>query len=252
MPRMKRSWCGDPRASRDRLRGNAEWGSSLASETDFLDMYRTLGLRPGCALPDLKQAYRRHVSRLHPDRRGGVTTDPVATASLQRLIAQYDAAMAFQREHGRLPGVTPRVRFSVPEAHVAPVRMRAVRRPAWRHPALALLLPAVAIIVLGWDIATRPEAPSEQVAPADTAEPAAMPTKSTKAPILTLGMSPSEVRDIEGLPVSVRGDRWEYGPSWVLFEDGRVVDWYNSPLRSLGEVPRTADTPPNMPPSSGD
>lgn len=251
---MQRSWCDDPRASRDRLRGNAEWGSSLASETDFLDMYRTLGLRPGCALPDLKQAYRRHVSRLHPDRKGGVTTDPVATASLQRLISQYDAAMAFQREHGRLPGVTPRVRFSVPEAPVVPMRARVARRPAWRHPALALLLPAVAIVVLGWDIASRPQAPDEQATPTETAESASAPATSTsnKAPTLAVGMSPSEVQEIEGSPVSIHGDRWEYGPSWVLFDDGRVVDWYNSPLRSLGEVPRTADTPPNMPPASGD
>lgn len=247
---MDGAWCGDLRASCDRPRGNAEWGSGLASETDFLDMYRTLGLRPGCALPDLKQAYRRHVSRLHPDRKGGVTTDPAATASLQRLIAQYDAAMAFQREHGRLPGVTPRVRFSVPEAHVPPARMRVARRPAWRHPALALLLPAVAIILLGWDIASRPSVPAESSTPAVATEKGDMLASSDKAPTLTLGMSPSDVRAIEGVPVSIHGDRWEYGPSWVLFEDGRVVDWYNSPLRSLGEVPRTADTPPNLPPAS--
>ncbi len=249
---MKCAWRGGPRASRDRLRGNAEWGSGLASETDFLDMYRTLGLRPGCALPDLKQAYRRHVARFHPDRKGGVTADPAATARLQRLIAQYDAAMVFQREHGRLPGVTPRVRFSVPEARVPPARVRVARRPAWRHPALALLLPAVAMAVLGWDIASRPQAPAESSTPPVVAsEPNAELASSDQASPLTLGMSPSEVRAIEGLPVSIHGDRWEYGPSWVLFEDGRVIDWYNSPLRSLGEVPRTADTPPNLPSTSG-
>lgn len=248
---MKRAWCGDPRASCDRLRGTAEWGTGLASETDFLDMYRTLGLRPGCALPDLKQAYRRHVARLHPDRRGGVTTDPAATASLQRLIAQYDAAMTFHREHGRLPGVTPRVRFSVPDAHVTPVRMPVARRPAWRHPGLALLLPAIAIVVLGWDIASRPQTAGETAASTDDAVPAAASVATVKAQALALGMSPAEVQAIEGAPVSIHGDRWEYGPSWVLFEDGRVIDWYNSPLRSLGEVPRTADSPPNMPSASG-
>src|SRR5215469_14521130 len=73
--------------------------TGLASETDFLEMYRTLGLRPGCALPELKQAFRRHVARLHPDRAGDVPANPASAAQLQRLIAQYDAAMTFQREH---------------------------------------------------------------------------------------------------------------------------------------------------------
>lgn len=224
----------------------------MASETDFLDMYRTLGLRPGCALPEFKQAFRRHVARMHPDRKGSVPVDPASAASLQRLIAQYEAAMAFQREHGRLPGSTTRVRFAVPEAvaPVPPLAMMKQPRHGWRQPLFVLLLPAVVLAALGWELVLRP--PATEPATSTSNEDEARPLGTiTPAPSLSRGMTRDEVRAMLGDPLSVSGDRWEYGPSWVRFEDGEVVDWYSSPLRSLGATARTPDTSPVMPQSSG-
>jgi hypothetical protein len=224
----------------------------LASETDFLDMYRTLGLRPGCALPELKQAFRRHVARVHPDRQGGRAVDAAAAARLQRLIAQYDAAIAFEREHGRLPGSVTRVRFAVPEPAPAPAASPVFTplpgvpraRPAWRHPLLALLLPAVLLGVLGWDIAGRPTSIlSSASEPANDNE--ARPLgEASPVGALSKGMSHEDVRDLLGDPLSVEGDRWVYGPSWVRFDNNGVVDWYSSPLHALGTSTRTPDTPP--------
>ncbi len=41
------------------------------------------------------------------------------------------------------------------------------------------------------------------------------------------------VRSILGSPMISSPTVWEYGPSHVLFKEGRVVDWYNSPLKPL-------------------
>lgn len=225
----------------------------MASETDFLDMYRTLGLRPGCSLPDLKQAYRRHVSRMHPDRRGDAPADPVAAAKLQRLIAQYDAAMAFEREHGRLPGSVTRVRFAVPEtaSPSSPSILPGPRRSAWRLPVWALLLPAAALLALGWDMVGRP-APAPAAVSTDNAEEAQpQAASSTSAGTLALGMSRDDVRATLGEPLAVHGEQWEYGPSWVRFENDRVVDWYSSPLHALGAVASTPNSTPAIPSGSG-
>ncbi len=222
-------------------------------------MYRTLGLRPGCPLPELKQAFRRHVARMHPDRQGAAAVDAATTARLQRLIAQYDAAMDFQREHGRLPGSVSRVRFAVPDAAPAPVAspvftpvpgpMRG--RPAWRHPLLVLLIPAALLAVLGWEIAGHPAVNSSS-AESSSAEQEASPLGSAApAASLSLGMSHEDVRALLGDPVSVEGDRWVYGPSWVRFGGDGVSDWYSSPLRALGSSTRTPDTPPVMPRTDG-
>lgn len=72
----------------------------MADDTDFLTLYDELGLAPGVSdLDALKQAYRRRVAQLHPDRHGA-HGDP---ARLQRLNRMYGAAIAFEQRYGRLP-----------------------------------------------------------------------------------------------------------------------------------------------------
>jgi hypothetical protein len=85
----------------------------VADETDFLDLYGKLRLEPNCSLADFKQAYRRNVAAWHPDRRRGSRADALAAARLQRLTAQYSAAMEFHRRHGRLPGAVAATRMTV-------------------------------------------------------------------------------------------------------------------------------------------
>lgn len=85
----------------------------MADETDFIDLYGKLRLEPNCSLAEFKQAYRRHVAAWHPDRRRGSRADALAAARLQRLTAQYSAAMEFHRRHGRLPGAVAAPRVSV-------------------------------------------------------------------------------------------------------------------------------------------
>lgn len=46
-------------------------------------------------------------------------------------------------------------------------------------------------------------------------------------------MDTDVVRAIQGEPVIGGTDHWEYGPSWIRFENGKVVDWYSSPLNPL-------------------
>ena len=46
-------------------------------------------------------------------------------------------------------------------------------------------------------------------------------------------MFETAVLALQGEPSEKHGERWSYGPSWVQFEDGRVVDWYSAPQRPL-------------------
>lgn len=231
----------------------------VTQETDFLDLYRQLDLSPGCGMPELKQAYRRRVATLHPDRQPNRAADANASERLQRLTAQYGAAMEFHRRHGRLPGApvarstqgraandaatpvadpfaTPRatpLRADVP-FHAAPLGTGSKRGPRAR---LAALLVVVALGVLAWSMYSMSARTGAGGNSDDAAQPADVGAiahdDAVDAPALRLGMSPGEVRAVEGDPVSTHGDLWEYGPSWVRFEHDQVVDWHSSPLRAL-------------------
>lgn len=88
----------------------------MAGDTDFLVLYEELGLAPGVSdLDAFKQAYRRRVAQLHPDRQAaGQRGDP---DRLQRLNRLYGAAMAFEQRYGRLPAASAASRR--PEPSVA-------------------------------------------------------------------------------------------------------------------------------------
>lgn len=57
-------------------------------------------------------------------------------------------------------------------------------------------------------------------------------------------MDSGTVRTLEGEPVMISGQRWDYGPSWIRFEDDHVVDWYSSPLHSLKAARSPTETTP--------
>ncbi|QWT21693.1 J domain-containing protein [Bacillus sp. NP157] len=289
-----------------------------ADETDFLDLYGKLRLQPDCSLADFKQAYRRHVSQWHPDRRSrGPRADALAARRLQRLMAQYSAAMSFHKQHGRLPGAArvnpPRANVvplvpsaavaagpcddvveredddtgvpagddvsyvdastgfaasvasvpseaaaqddastelvvfvtppstaghrSVPHAtaHVSdrPESSRAsVDSPGFPTRRIFLLASIVIAGVLVWTLIPDPDRidPENENLPVVALE---RPAHAVASAMLSVGMKDDDVVAVEGEPTLRGADRWEYGPSWVQFEGGSVVDWYSSPLRTL-------------------
>jgi hypothetical protein len=217
----------------------------MANEIDFLDLYRQLRVSPDCSLDEFKRAYRRCVSTLHPDRKPpgqeGYRNSRSAQR-LQQLNVQYEAAMDFQRLHGRLPGASP-LPAVAPQRAAAPPRPSPrptpLRAPRREHVKWLIPIALVAIGVLFWGasaVAPQPDASGE----AATRDNDPSPAEAPAAPSLSLGMSPENVRAIEGNPVAIRDELWEYGPSWVRFDHGSVVDWYSSPLHSL----KTARTVP--------
>lgn len=203
-------------------------------------------MSPGCGLLEFKQAYRRHVALLHPDRRAGTLLDARAAELLQRLTAQYGAAMEFQRRHGRLPGAVAAPRRAASETttpipRLPPAPSAMARRS---HAKMLVLLAVVATGTLLWSISPLSSSPEPAPFPEPASEEVGQP-ESVAAQVLSLGMSAESVRAIEGDPEAIHDGRWDYGPSWISFDHDKVVDWHSSPLRSLRT---TSSRPPNRHP----
>jgi hypothetical protein len=220
----------------------------VVDQTDFIDLYRKLRLEADCTLAEFKQAYRRHVAQWHPDRRRGTRADALAAARLQRLTAQYSAAMDFHKRHGRLPGAA-----GAPRVHpmaVSPVALDRTNGSDETAPVTGLTgggqapsaraMPTrwmmiggtVCAAILVWSFmpvaASPPDDDAIEVA-------AAVPHAARVVPggSLSEGMNADAVMAVEGEPTRRGEDHWEYGPSWIRFDGGAVSDWYSSPLRPL-------------------
>ena len=213
--------------------------------TDFAQLYSQLGIRTDCSLEEFKQACRRRIREQHPDVSGPDVASVATQIPLAELLPLYAKALRFHRKHGRLPGAAPAQ--APPLARTMPLRERSFAagasstgtpapaddapRSSLRGPLILIALAvAVVFVVLN---SSNDDAPASQQ-PALAAVPnEAQASAAPSDELLEIGMDMETVREIQGEPMQKDGLEWIYGPSWLRFERGHLVDWYSSPLHAL-------------------
>ncbi|MGY0798307.1 J domain-containing protein [Lysobacter sp. A286] len=180
----------------------------MGVDNDVNELYRELGVTPDCTIEQFRQAYRRRVGSLHPDR---IRTDGGLTR-LQQLNGSYAWATEFHRLHGRLPGARIQIQGARTVYEPAPAVARDAPPMAGNsHRARYSVLVALVAVTLLW-----------------------LHGSGSLGPRVALGMDADDIRAIQGEPARITGSRWEYGLSWIEFRCGKVVDWYSEsgqPLR---------------------
>jgi hypothetical protein len=193
---------------------------------------RRLGLSAPCSSEELKAAWRRAVSELHPDRPG--SDQKQRAAAMAEVNAAYQRLCDFKAQHGRLPGLPEVVAQQ-------PLRKASPRNNRQRHVWVTLTL-AAALTLVFWPLASPEEAstsvqPNEGRQSGSAAENAAVTTDTfvdlDLPTFIDVGVSKDDVLRLAGPPLFQSEAVWEYGPSEVHFEKDLVVRWHNSPLRPL-------------------
>jgi hypothetical protein len=204
--------------------------------------YALLRATPGCDLDELKRCYRLAVRDLHPDRNPELAADSAAQDALSELTIAYRRLHDYHRAYGRLPGETLRRAANPPDPNrpVAAARPPAGGRRRWIGFALAAgaafywLWPREAVEPAAAPAAVAPPPPASTSPPSvrGFSDPYA-DAESAVRKAVRIGDTKLKVRAILGTPILGTAEVWEYGPSHVRFEDGRVIDWYSSPLTPI-------------------
>lgn len=227
-------------------------------EPDFTQLYSQLNLPPDCSLEEFKRAYRRRISELHPDRRDSMSAPGLETQNLLReLISLYAAAIRFNQRHGRLPGgavhstAMPRPSTVFRQHSYIPPPPPPSRQPVRHGRAISILLIALLLtLLLSWYWSTPTEQEESTLAPEYTGP---VTTVTVARSQLEVGMDKDTVLVIQGEPLHKYDTEWDYGPSWLRFEQGHLIDWYSSPLYRLRTTtstaqPKAATSPLQNPP----
>jgi hypothetical protein len=198
--------------------------------------FRRLGAPVGCELAVLKRCYRLAVAALHPDRRANLGTGANDETELKEVNSAYRRLLTYHREHGHLPGRPRSAPLAPPPQATASGTGRV---PKTGSAAARIMYASLAAIASVW-VYSALERSIQTPEPAPRRMPAQTPTaqwSSAAAPVpdgtLRIGASKAEVRKVVGAPLLASEEIWEYGPSHIRFERGRVVDWYSSPLKPL-------------------
>lgn len=230
---------------------------------DFQQLYAELGVGPDCSFDAFRQAYRRLVAEMHPDRPHARSSPSSEDVLLGDLTVLYRKAARFHRRYGRLPGGAAAWSQFAPSPTRKPIHPQTAKAPAaigekqpgfHRSLTLAgLIIVLLLIVLLSWDWPSpTPDRSLGSAIPAGTASPprttvpAAPASTGRRADRIELGMESAKVLAIQGPPDRIYYDRWDYGPSWIKFHNGKVVDWYSSPLRRLRSDVRTPASPTRL------
>lgn len=222
----------------------------------FEDDYVLLGAPPGCEIETLRLHYRRAVREVHPDVNPALADVPEAQQRLRALNAAMQRLEEFQREHGRLPlqplNAPAEPAFALAGGGAPAPAPQVGGEDGVRVGGLKWMLVSAAVALAIWALAPEPAKPpppeaqgpslAEREAQRATDDEARRRARYAMTFGVRIGDGPERVKAILGAPLIVGGDVWEYGPSHVIFRDGRVVDWYSSPLQpiSVDEASRLA------------
>lgn len=227
----------------------------------YIKDYRVLGVQPGVSWTQLRKAYKGLVNAWHPDRfQQNPRQKSLAEEKTKEITQSYQELAEYYKKFGVLPHVTKAVETvddlssqKSPDTHPAQefqdaeVSATDINPPqahkGGRYKFNVRVMAAAALVgiaylvwqVMPWilsDDSSQQNSPIEQSVDNKTYEKSGQYVAAAKK-FFTVGTSPGEVYEIQGVPTETEEDVWYYGNSMVYFKNGKVLRWDEHPSNPL-------------------
>jgi hypothetical protein len=233
--------------------------------------FQILGVSQYASLEETKQAYKDLAKVWHPDRFiDNPRLQKKATEKFKEINTAYTKLLSFYENKNSLKvisaysGVTHEKSFAEPHPSGPVDETRSISKDyrflIWMLAICTLVILTIVVIIYTDFKSKRPDSNISPVIsiPDQTksSKPAATEPSTgkstfhnrlsikttnidirklvlTKKEYFTLGSTTDDVLAAQGTPTQISGNRWSYGFSYIDFENGRVVRWYNSKLEPL-------------------
>ena len=208
----------------------------------FLKLYKTLGVKPGASLDEIKAAYRKKARLWHPDRLPE-NSPPQSTERFKDANNAFREIEKYYKQYGDVPlavsdnlmhsptnhrtnqtaaTAAPTTQYVTPKQAPVKKRVKKSQKPKKRSKLfLTFLFGLIAYIAytLYW--------PQEQEEASDIQSAPILPVSSQPIPsTFSLNSTMGEVIDAQGKPDRVINQTWFYNASTVTFNElGKVKFW---------------------------
>ena len=212
----------------------------MQNKNSFLKLYKTLGVKPGASLDEIKAAYRKKARLWHPDRLPE-NSPPQSAERFKDANNAFREIEKYYKQYGDVPlavsdnllhspashhpkHVTPTTTTSHAKPKQEPVKKRVKKTQQAKKRGKLFPIILIALVTYVAYVLYYPQKQAE----VSGSEQAPVPPISTKqsAPPFAFNSTMGEVLDAQGKPDRVIGETWHYDTSTITFNElGRVKFW---------------------------
>ncbi len=211
----------------------------MHNTTIFLKLYKTLGVKPGASLEEIKAAYRKKARLWHPDRLPE-NSPPQSVDRFKDANHAFRQIEKYYKQYGDVPLTTSDNLLHSPAKHhpkratsTAPPHNQFKQQPIKKRLKKTqqskkrnILFPILLIGLIAYVAYVR-YYPQEQVDVSEREVPPTRPIPTKQlAPSFTFNSTMGEVLDAQGKPDQAIEKTWHYSTSTITFNElGRVKSW---------------------------
>lgn len=218
-------------------------------ELSYQDCFSKLEVPYDVTWNELRQAYRRQLQKWHPDKIRYTNVDlTTAETNFKAIQDAFNVLERYYLSHGTLPTIILPEKLIINEnIHAHGYESHKINHPKQKNRSFlsSFMLFGISVIIISYILVNYDIKITDDISSTSNNYPVNNntinsnpeqnnnPTLSFESKFFGIGTTMTDVIEIQGAPSKTNGNTWYYGKSFVVFNNGRVVDWHQDILSPL-------------------